>query len=76
MKSSLVGFLLAMWVLMLIGGGVIVNFLGPISVSDFGEFNSIISSIIKAIIALSLVILWILILLKLKNWLFRKEIKF
>lgn len=65
-----------MWGLMLIGGGIIVNFLGPISVSGFGEFNLIISSLIKAIIAFALIILWIVILLKLKNWLFRKEIKF
>jgi hypothetical protein len=49
--------------------------LGPITLSGFGEFNWLITSIIKTIVAISLVIIWILILLKLKNWIFRKEIK-
>jgi hypothetical protein len=75
LKSGLFGFLFAMWVLMLAGGGIVVTLLGPITLSGFGEFNWLITSIIKAIVAISLVIIWILILLKLKNWIFRKEIK-
>ncbi len=75
MKSGLFGFLFAMWVLMLAGGGIVVTLLGPITLSGFGEFDWLITSIIKAIVAISLVIIWILILLKLKNWIFRKEIK-
>jgi len=75
LKSGLFGFLFAMWVLMLAGGGIVVTLLGPITISGFGEFNWLITSIIKAIVAISLVIIWILILLKLKNWIFRKEIK-
>ncbi len=75
MKSGLFGFLFAMWDLMLAGGGIVVTLLGPITLSGFGEFNWLITSIIKAIVAISLVIIWILILLKLKNWIFRKEIK-
>jgi hypothetical protein len=75
LKSGLFGFLFAMWVLMLAGGGIVVTLLGPITLSGFGEFNWLITSIIKAIDAISLVIIWILILLKLKNWIFRKEIK-
>ena len=75
MKFGLFGFLFAMWVLMLAGGGIVVTLLGPITLSGFGEFNWLITSIIKAIVAISLVIIWILILLKLKNWIFRKEIK-
>ena len=75
MKSGLFGFLFAMWVLMLAGGGIVVTLLGPITLSGFGEFNWLITSIIKTIVAISLVIIWILILLKLKNWIFRKEIK-
>jgi hypothetical protein len=75
LKSGHFGFLFAMWVLMLAGGGIVVTLLGPITLSGFGEFNWLITSIIKAIVAISLVIIWILILLKLKNWIFRKEIK-
>jgi hypothetical protein len=64
-----------MWVLMLAGGGIVVTLLGPITISGFGEFNWLIASIIKAVIAIVLVVIWILILLKLKNLIFRKGLK-
>lgn len=75
MKSDLFGFLFAMWILILVGGGIVVTILGPISVSGFGEFDMFIGSIIKAIVAIILVVIWILILSKLKNLIFKKEIK-
>ncbi|MCV0410416.1 hypothetical protein [Nitrosopumilus sp.] len=75
MKSGLFGFLFAMWILILLGGGILVTILGPISITGYGEFNLFIASIIKAIVAIVLVVVWILILSKLKNWIFRKEIK-
>ena len=76
MKSDLFRFLFLMWILILVGGGIIVLLLGPLSISGFGELDWFITSIIKAITAIILVVIWILILLKLKNWIFRKEIKF
>ena len=72
MKAGIFGFLFAMWVLILVGGGIMVTVLGPISVSGFEDLNWLISSGIKAIIAVILVILWILILSKLKNWIFKE----
>jgi hypothetical protein len=72
---GLFGFLFAMWILILIGGGIVVTILGPISITGYDDLNWIISSGIKATIAISLVIIWIFILLKIKNWIFRKEIK-
>jgi hypothetical protein len=76
LKSGLYGFLFAMWILIIIGGGIVVTILGPISISGYGEFNWFIGSVIKGIIAIILVIIWILILSKLKNWIFKKELKF
>ena len=76
MKSDLFIFLFLMWILILVGGGIVVMLLGPLSISGFGELDWFITSIIKAITAIILVVIWILILLKLKNWIFRKEIKF
>jgi len=67
-------FLFAMWLLILVGGGIIVIILGPMSISGYGVFDWIISSAIKAVFAISLVIIWIFILLKIKNWIFRKKI--
>ncbi len=64
-----------MWVLILIGGGIIVTLLGPITITGYGDMNWFIASVIKAIIAIILVVIWILVLSKMKNWIFRKEIK-
>ena len=69
------GFLFSMWILMLIGGGIAVVILGPISITGFGELNGIISSGIKGLVAIVLVVLWILTLSKLKNKVFQKQFK-
>ena len=74
MKSGLYGFLFAMWVLIIIGGGIMVVLLGPFTIQQFGDFHWIIASGIKVSIALILVVIWILILIKLKNWIFKKEL--
>jgi hypothetical protein len=76
LKSGLFGFLFAMWGLIIVGGGIVVNILGPISISGLGNYDSLVTSMIKAIVALILVIIWILILSKLKNRIFKKEINF
>lgn len=75
MKAGLFGFLFGMWILILLGGGIAVLVLGPLSITGYGEMNFFLSSVIKAVIAILLVVSWILILSKLKNWIFRKEIK-
>ena len=74
MKSGLYGFLFAMWALIIIGGGIMVILLGPFTIQQFGNFHWIIASGIKVSIALILVVIWILILSKLKNWIFKQEL--
>ena len=64
-----------MWILIIVGGGIVVLLLGPISISGFGDLDWFIASAIKAVIAIILVIVWILILSKIKNLIFKKEIK-
>jgi hypothetical protein len=76
LKSGLYGFLFAMWGLIIIGGGIMVVLLGPFSIQQFGNFHWLIGSGIKVTIALLLVVIWILILSKLKNYIFKKELKF
>ena len=76
MKSGLYGFLFAMWGLIIIGGGIMVVLLGPFTIQQYGDFHWIISSGIKVTTALILVVIWILILSKLKNYIFKKELKF
>ena len=74
--SGLYGFLFAMWILIIIGGGIMVVLLGPFSIQQYGDFHWIIPSGIKVTIALVLVVIWILILSKLKNYIFKKELTF
>lgn len=62
-----------MWGLILLGGGIVVQILGPLSISGYGEWDLLFSSGVKGIIAIILVIGWIFILSKIKNWIFRKE---
>jgi hypothetical protein len=64
-----------MWIILIFGGGIVVTVLGPISVTGFSDLNQVISSGIKAIIAIILVIIWILILFEIRNRIFHKEIK-
>ena len=75
MKIGLFGFLFAMWALIIAGGGILVTILGPFSISGYGDFDLLLTSILKAIIAIILVVIWILVLSKFKNWIFKKEIK-
>jgi len=76
MHGKLFAFLFLMWVLIIIGGAIAVVILGPISISGFGEFDPLINSIVKGIIAIGLSIAWILILTKMKNLIFRKTFNY
>ena len=73
--SSIFVFIFAMWILIIIGGGISVLILAPIEVSGYGEFDLIISSAIKAVVSIGLVVAWIFILSKVKNWIFRSQLK-
>lgn len=68
-------FIFVMWVLMIIGGGILVLTIAPISITGFGELDMILSSGLKAIIAIILVIIWILVLSKMKKMIFHRMLK-
>lgn len=72
----LFAFIGIMWVLMLAGGGILVTMVSKITISGYGdEMDFFIASVIKAIIALVFVVFWIVILSKLKNKIFQKQLK-
>jgi len=73
--SSIFIFIGMMWALLIVGGGIVVTILGPISITGYGDLNQMIASGIKASIAIILVIIWIVILSKMNKWIFHKEIK-
>ena len=73
MNGKIYGFIFVMWVLMLIGGGLVVMFVGPLT---FGiDVEPIITSGVKVLIALILIFIWIFILTKVKNWIFKSQVK-
>ena len=73
--SSIFIFIGMMWALLIVGGGIVVTILGPISITGYEDLNQMIASGIKAIIAIILVIIWIVILSKMNKWIFHKDIK-
>lgn len=68
-------YIFLMWTLIIGGGGLLVSIIAPLSIQGFGQFDHVIDSIVKAGIAIILVVLWILLMSKIKNWIFQKQIK-
>ena len=74
--ASMYAFIGIMWVLILAGGGILVTAVSKISVFGYGdEIDFLIASIIKAAIAILFVIAWVVVLSKLKNKIFQKQIE-
>ena len=71
-------FILVMWILIIIGGGLLVTVTSILSIGGYvtlGPLELYYASIVKAMIAIILVIIWIYVLTKIKNWMFHKKIK-
>jgi len=75
MAIKLYSFIFTMWILILIGGGLMVTIIGPFSLGNIEDVNPIILSGIKVGIALVLIFVWVLTLTKVKNWIFRTDVK-
>ena len=75
MNVKIYSFIIVMWILMLIGGGLIVLVIGPLSLGTIEYIDPIILSGIKVGIALILIFIWVLILTKVKNWIFKSQVK-
>ena len=75
MNVKIYSFIFVMWALMLIGGGIMVLVIGPFSLSSIGDVDPIIVSGIKVGIALVLIFIWVFTLTKVKNWIFKSQVK-
>ena len=75
MSIPIFSFIFAMWILIIIGGGLMVVFIGPLSFSGTGDLDPLINSGAKVLIAMVLIFIWVITLLKIKNWIFRKIAK-
>ena len=75
MAIKIYGFIFTMWILILIGGGLMVTIIGPFSLGGIIDTNPIILSGIKVGIALVLIFVWVFTLTKVKNWIFKTDVK-
>jgi len=75
MAIKIYSFIFTMWILILIGGGLMVTIIGPFSLGSIGNVNPIIVSGIKVGIALVLIFIWVFALTKIKNWIFKSQVK-
>ena len=74
MNASIFGFIFTMWILILLGGGLVVLFIGPISFATNIDIDPLLNSGIKVFIAMFLIFVWVFILTKIKNWIFKKHV--
>ena len=72
MSLAIFSLIFVRWILIIIGGGLMVVFVGPLSFSGYGDFDPLINSGAKVLIAMILIFIWVFALLKIKNWIFRK----
>ena len=75
MNVAIFAFIFSMWVLILLGGGVLVLFIGPTSFEVIYDIEPLLNSGLKVLIALVLIFIWVFLLTKIKNWIFKKQIK-
>jgi hypothetical protein len=75
MREQIFLYIFIMWLMILGGGGLLVVTIAPISIQGFGKYGEFLDSGIKAVIAIFLVVLWIFIMSKIKNWIFHKQIR-
>ena len=46
-------FIVVMWILIIMGGGILIVFTAPISISGYGTLDSFLTSGVKAVIAIT-----------------------
>jgi len=75
MDVKIYSFIFTMWILMLVGGGLMTLIIGPFSLGSIEGIDPIILSGIKVGIALVLIFVWVFTLTKVKNWIFKTDVK-
>ena len=75
MNVKIYSFIFAMWILILVGGGLITLIIGPFSLGSIGGIDPMILSGIKVGLALVLIFIWVFVLTKIKNWIFKSQVK-
>lgn len=68
MIVTIYAFLIVMWVLIILGGGLAVLVLGPL---DLGEPYQSWNSTLKGAVAIAMVVAWVILLVRLKRYIFK-----
>ena len=75
MNVKIYSFIFTMWILILVGGGLMTLVIGPFSLGSIGGIDPMILSGIKVGLALVLIFIWVFVLTKIKNWIFKSQVK-
>jgi len=75
LNGSVFAFVFTMWILISLGGGLLVLFIGPTSFEVIYDIEPLLNSGLKVLIALILIFIWVFVLTKIKNWIFKRQIK-
>jgi hypothetical protein len=75
MNVKIYSFIFTMWILILVGGGLMTLVIGPFSLGSIGGIDPMILSGIKVGLALVLIFIWVFTLTKIKNWIFKSQVK-
>ena len=75
MDVKIYSFIFTMWILILVGGGLMTLIIGPFSLGSIGGIDPLILSGIKVGLALVLIFIWVFVLTKIKNWIFKSQVK-
>ena len=75
MDVKIYSFIFTMWILMLVGGGLMTLIIGPFSLGSIEGVAPMILSGIKVGLALVLIFIWVFALTKIKNWIFKSQVK-
>ena len=73
MEIKIYSFIFVMWILILIGGGIVIKLVRPISFSE--DIEPIITSGVKVSLTIFLIFIWVFTLTKVKNWIFKSQVK-
>lgn len=71
--KSIYAMLVIMWLLIIAGGGIAVLVLGPLALDGV---DPLFTSVLKGAVAIGMVVAWVVVLSRMKNWVFGRRIRY
>lgn len=70
--KSIYAMLVMMWLLIIAGGGIAVLVLGSLALDGV---DPLLTSALKGAVAIGMVVAWVVVLSRMKNWVFGRRIR-